>query len=135
MKTSGGKYVAPQPIEVKLQQDPHIQSAVVVGDGRRFVTALIVPEWGLVMRELGLQPPAERLLGEPRVLSLIQKRVDDVNRGLDRFETVKYFRLLPRPLTIEADEITPSMKVKRRVVQEHYRDLIDEMYATPATTA
>ena len=132
LKTSGGKYVAPQPIEVKLQQDRHVQFAVVVGDGRRYVTALIAPDWPLVSRELGLSAPPQELLRDPRVLSVIQRIVDEVNGGLDRFETVKYFRLLPNPLTVESDEITPSLKVKRRVVHEHYRVLIDEMYATPA---
>jgi long-chain acyl-CoA synthetase len=128
IKTSGGKYVAPQPIEVRLQQDPHIQFAIVVGDGRRYVTALIVPDWALVSKELGLNEPPELLVGDPRVAGLIQERVDEVNGGLDRFETVKYFRLLARPLTVESDELTPSLKVRRRAVQEHYRDLIDAMY-------
>ena len=132
LKTSGGKYVAPQPIEVRLQQDRHVQFAVVVGDGRRYVTALIVPDWPLVLRELGLSAPPQELLRDPRVMSVFHRIVDGVNVGLDRFETVKYFRLLANPLTVESDEITPSLKVKRRVVQEHYRALIDEMYATPA---
>jgi long-chain acyl-CoA synthetase len=131
IKTSGGKYVAPQPIEVRLQQDPHVQTAIVVGDGRPFVTALIVPDWELVTKELSLEGPAERLVGEPRVIAMFQKPLDEVNAGLARFETVKHFRLLPRPLTIAADEMTPTLKVKRRVVQEHYRKLIEEMYSRP----
>lgn len=132
LKTSGGKYVAPQPIEVKLQQDRHVQFAVVVGDARRYVTALIVPDWALMSRELGLNAPPRELVRDPRVTSVIQRVVDGVNAGLDRFETVKYFRLLADPLTVENDEITPSLKVKRRVVQEHYRELIDEMYVATA---
>jgi long-chain acyl-CoA synthetase len=128
IKTSGGKFVAPQPIEGKLQQDPHIETAIVVGDGRQFVTALIVPDWDAVTSELALTGPTERLVGEPRLTAMIQKRVDEVNAGLARFETVKYFRLLPRSLSLEADELTPTLKVKRRVVQDRYRDLIDEMY-------
>jgi long-chain acyl-CoA synthetase len=132
IKTSGGKYVAPLPIEVKLQQDAHIETAIVVGDGRRYVTALIVPDWSLLRRELGLQGAPDQLAHDPRVLSTVKKTIDEVNSGIDRFETVKYFRLLPRSLTLEADEITPSMKLKRRVVQEHFRPLIDEMYEQAA---
>lgn len=129
IKTSGGKYVAPQPIELQLQLDPHIDTAVVVGDGRKYVTALIVPNWALVKKELGLEAPAESLVNEPSVTSVIQRRVDAVNKTLDRWETVKYFQLLPRPLSIDNDEITATLKVKKRVVQDHYRDLIDLMYA------
>jgi long-chain acyl-CoA synthetase len=129
IKTSGGKYVAPQPIEAQLQLDPHIQTAIVVGEGRRYVTALIVPNWPLVAREVGSDAPAEQLVDEPAVTSIIQRRVDAVNRMLDRFETVKYFKLLPQPLTIDRDEMTPTLKVRRRVVQDHYRDLIELMYA------
>lgn len=132
LKTSGGKYVAPQPIEVRLQQDRHVQYAVVVGDGRRYVTALIVPDWPLVSRELGLSAPPQALVRDPRVTSMIQRVVDGVNAGLDRFETIKYFRLLAQPFSVESDEITPSLKVKRRVIRERYRALIDEMYAVPA---
>ncbi len=132
IKTSGGKYIAPQPIEVMLQQDPLIQSAVVMGDGRPFATALIVPDWEAVRRELVLEDPPERLVREPRVMNVIQKRVDEVNAGLSRFETVKYFRLLACPLSLAEDEVTPTMKVKRRVVQDHNRDLVDEMYGRKA---
>lgn len=132
IKTLGGKYVAPQPIEVQLQQDPHIQTAVVVGDGRKYATALIVPDWPLVTKELNLSKPPEQLVRDQRVMSMVQKRVDEVNAHLDRFEAVQYFRLLARPLTIEADEITASYKIKRRIVHEHYRALVDEMYATAA---
>lgn len=128
IKTSGGKYVAPQPIEIQLQQDPHIETAVVVGEGRKYVTALIVPNWSLVTRELGLDRPAESLVEDPSVIAVIQKRVDAVNQTLDRFETVKHFKLLGQALSIERDEITATMKVKRRVVHDHYRDLIDRMY-------
>ncbi|HET7420192.1 MAG TPA: long-chain fatty acid--CoA ligase [Candidatus Dormibacteraeota bacterium] len=131
IKTSGGKYVAPQPIEAQLQLDPHIQTAVVVGEGRKYVTALIVPNWPLLMKELGLDRLPEKLVDDPSVRAVVQRRVDVVNKMLDRFETVKYFQLLPRALTIETDEMTPTLKVKRRVVQDHYRDLIDLMYASP----
>ncbi len=128
IKTSGGKYIAPQPIELKLQQDPHIQTAVVVGDGRPFATALVVPEWEAVRSELGLNEPPERLVLEPSVLRMIQARVDEVNSGLSRFETIKGFRLLARPFSLDADEVTPTLKIKRRVVQEHCRDLVEDMY-------
>jgi long-chain acyl-CoA synthetase len=128
IKTSVGKYVAPQPIESRLQQGHLVQTAIVVGDSRPYVTALIAPDWETAAGELGLHGSPEQSVGDLRLRSVIQQQIDQVNAGLDPFETVKYFRLLPRPLSLESGELTPTLKTKRRVVQDHYRNLIDEMY-------
>lgn len=129
MKTSGGKYVAPQPVETALQHDPCIGAAVLVGDGMPYVTALLLPEWNRVRSDLRVSGSPEELAKSPRVLARLQAAVDAVNRERARFETIKYFRVLPRELEIDRGELTPSLKVRRRVVQEHFQPLIDSMYA------
>jgi long-chain acyl-CoA synthetase len=129
IKTSGGKYVAPQPLEARLAGHPLIESAVVVGDERPYVTALIVPDWAALIE-------GDRLPGEPRDLlhdaqatARIQAVVDELNRDLAGFETVKSFRLLTRDFLEVEGELTPTFKVRRRVVEQRYRALIDDMYA------
>ena len=129
IKTAGGKYVAPQPLEAKLQDDPLIERAVVIGDQRPFVTALIVPDWEAVRTRLGVAGEAEKLTSNPKVNAAIQKRVDEVNSKLGSWEQIKYFALLAEDFSEERGEITPSLKVKRRVVQQGYQQQIDEMYS------
>lgn len=128
IKTSGGKYVAPQPLEARLEAYRHVQSAVVVGDGRPYVTALIVPDWEAVIRDEGLHEPPENLVDDPVVCSRFQAMVDELNLELASFETLKYFRLLPRDFAEAEGELTPTLKTKRRVIQQRYQDLIDSMY-------
>jgi long-chain acyl-CoA synthetase len=128
IKTAGGKYVAPQPLEARLQDDPLVERAVVIGDERPYCVALIVPDWQAVRDLLGLEGDPERLVEEPQLISAVQRCVDELNRSLGSWETLKSFRLLPRDLTEEAGELTPTLKVRRRVVQERYRDLIETMY-------
>ncbi len=128
IKTAGGKYVAPQPLEARLQEDPLVERAVVVGDERPYCVALIVPDWQAVRDLLGLEGDPKHLLEEPRLIAAIRRRVDELNRGLGSWETLKSFRLLAQDLTEEAGELTPTLKVRRRVVQERYRDLIETMY-------
>jgi long-chain acyl-CoA synthetase len=110
LKTAGGKYVAPQPIENRLKLHRAILNAVVVGDRRRFPAALIVPAPGAAREE-------------------IQEAVDEVNRSLAPFEKIKKFALLDRDFTIEAGEVTPTLKVRRRIVEERHRSVIDALYA------
>lgn len=128
IKTSGGKYVAPQPLEAKLQGHRYIQSVVVVGDGRPYVTALIVPDWEALVRNEGLEQEPEELISNPRVCELIQVAIDEANHDLASFETVKYFRLLARDFAEAEGELTPTLKTRRRTIQERYRELIDSMY-------
>ncbi len=128
IKTAGGKYVAPQPLEARLQEDPIIERAVVVGDERPYCVALVVPDWSAVRDLLGLEGAPEHLVEDPRLVAAVRRRVDELNRALGSWETLKSFRLLARDLSEEAGELTPTLKVKRRVVQERYRDLIETMY-------
>ena len=132
LKTSGGKFVAPQPIEAALQATRYIETAVLVGDDRPYVTALLVPKWEHLRADLGLDGDPESLVGDPTVIAAIQKSVDEVNSRLAHWETVKYFRLLPRDFEEAHGERTPSLKIKRGVIRRNYANLIDEMYAEGA---
>jgi long-chain acyl-CoA synthetase len=132
LKTSGGKMVAPQPIEGLLKADPAIAQAVLVGDRKKFVAALIVPDFGWLAEQagrLGIRdagPP--ELIRDPRILEIYRGVVERRMEGLPPFERVKRFRLLPRELTQEAGELTPTLKVRRRVVEQRFADLIASMY-------
>ncbi|MFH1681200.1 MAG: long-chain fatty acid--CoA ligase [Candidatus Eisenbacteria bacterium] len=132
IKTSGGKYVAPQPIENRLKLDPYIVSAVVVGNRRKFVSVLLVPDFekvGAYARKRGADFVEHReLLKLDVVRELLEDRLADANKGLASFEQVKKFALLDRDFSIDAGEITPTMKVKRRVVEDRYRKVIDGLY-------
>lgn len=129
-KLSTGKYVAPQTIENKLVNNGYIEQAVVIGYKRKFCSALIVPNYENVARRLNLGAHSEDndLSENKQVRELIQKEVDKVNRQLSPWETVKRFVLLSEQFTIESGELTPTLKVKRPVVNERYQDEIDSMY-------
>jgi len=132
IKTSGGKYVAPQKIENLLKTQAHISQAVVIGNNRKYCTAL------LSLDEDSAQQLHERhgvdrgdraqLVRHPEVVQLIEAQVAEVNRKLAAYESIKYFRLLPGELSENSGELTPSLKIKRKVVESHYSDLIQEMY-------
>jgi long-chain acyl-CoA synthetase len=128
IKTAGGKYVAPQPLESRLQQEATIERAVVLGDERPYVVALVVPDWDAMRAETGIEGAPETLVHDERARAVVQMAVDDLNRDLGSWETIKYFELLPEDFTEARGEITPTLKVKRRVVQARYRDLIETMY-------
>ncbi|MBI1756078.1 MAG: hypothetical protein HYR64_03115 [Fimbriimonas ginsengisoli] len=123
---SNGKNVAPQPIENKLRALPHVQEAVVLGDGMEFCCALIVPAFDGVRAALGL-PPGARLSESAEARALIKREIDGVNKTLASFELVKKFMLLDAMFTIESGELTPTLKVKRKVVRERYASLIEGM--------
>ena len=133
IKTSGGKYVAPQQIEAQVGGDGLIAQVAVLGDLRKFVAALIVPafealeEWA---RSVGVAVRSRaELISDPRVVALYQERVDQHNRALAPWEQIKKFRLLARELTVEDGEITPTQKVRRQRLAEEYAGLVDAMYA------
>jgi long-chain acyl-CoA synthetase len=118
-KTAGGKYIAPLPIEHAMQRNPLVLRAIVVGEGRPYISALVVPDWDAA-RKHGLD--------EAALKASIQKTVDEVNTQLGHWETVKYFTLLPHDFTEEAGELSLKMDVKRKAVADHYRGQIDSMY-------
>ncbi len=138
-KTSGGKYIAPQPIENALVTSPHIVQAVVVGNGRKFPGALIVPAASTVQelaREAGLTTTSYReLLKHPAILAFYRQEVERLTPHLAQWEKIKNIALLENELTIENGELTPTLKVKRRVVDEKYRAEIDSIYSENAAAA
>ena len=130
LKTAGGKYVAPLPLESRLQEERVIEWALLIGDERPFVTALIVPDWEAVRTLHGIAGDPDALVDDPRVRAVVQERVDALNRGLAGFESVRAFTLLPRPFCEANGELTPTLKPRRRVIAQRYREVIDGMYET-----
>jgi len=133
IKTSGGKYVAPQKIENLLKMQPHVSQAVVIGDNRKYCVALITLDQEELARWLagrGIEDVRpETAATDADVQALVQTEVDEVNRHLASFESIKYFRILPGDFSPESGELTPSLKVKRKVVAQRYGPVIEEMYA------
>jgi long-chain acyl-CoA synthetase len=131
--TSGGKKVAPQPIEARLKQHPLVAEAVIVGDRRRFPAALIVPAFEVLgerLKSLGL-PAGDRaaLVGRADVVGLYREIVEALNRDLAQYEQIKQIALLPAEFTIAGGELTPTLKVRRRVIETRWRDTIERLYA------
>jgi long-chain acyl-CoA synthetase len=133
--TAGGKNIAPQPVESELKQSPLVESAVLIGEGRPYVVALLAPDLEGVAawaREHDLDPADHAAaLAHPELAAAYAAVVEGVNARLARFERIKDFRVLPRPFTVDGGELTPTMKVKRRVVAAAYAELIEQMYAKP----
>ncbi len=132
IKTSGGKYVAPQPIENKLKMAEYITNAVIVGNARKFISVLLVPDIARVesfAKEKGITyaSPAE-LIKNDAVKALFDREMDNINAGLASYESIKKYALIEKDFTIEGGEITPTLKVKRKVVETKYKDVIDKMY-------
>ncbi len=131
--TAGGKNIAPQPIENRLKQSPLVDSAVLVGDGRPYIVALISPEFEALAeraRQEGIDfADPIQLVGNPKVEQMYAEIVAAANAGLARYEQIKKFRLLPRPLTVEGGQLTPTLKVKRRVIEMQFAALIESLYA------
>lgn len=132
-KTSNGKYIAPQMIESKLVLDRYFDQAVVVADKRKFVSALIVPDYKLLelyASSNDIQADGrEALCKHPAVLKFFTERIETLQQDLAHYEKIKRFVLLPSPFTMENGELTNTLKVRRRIVYEHYADLIDQIYA------
>jgi long-chain acyl-CoA synthetase len=132
--TAGGKNVAPQPIEALLKRDAIVAEAVLIGDRQRFVAALLIPDFALLeQRRSGGVAGASRevLVGRDDVRELFQPIVDRANSELASFEQVKSFALLPAEFTVEGGELTPTLKVKRRVVADRWKGVIEAIYAAP----
>ena len=130
--TSGGKNVAPQYIENLLKFSPYINDAVVIGDGRKYLTAIIVIDEENVSK-YAQQNKVQfttfaTLTRSEEVINLIQAEVNKVNKQLARVENMRKFRILDKKLYTEDGEVTPTMKVKRKFINTHYGDLIESMY-------
>ena len=129
--TSGGKNIAPQPIENKLKTNRFISEVVMVGNRRNFPAALVVPNYEALAAwagARGISGTREELVRRQEVVAWYQELVASMTGDLAQFEKIKKIALLPRELTQEAGEITPTLKVKRRVVEERYKALIDDLY-------
>ena len=131
-KTSGGKYIAPQQIETLLNEDFYFEQVAAIGDGRKFVSALIVPAFEPLKNWAKSKniPFAshEDLIKHPAVIQFYQERIDELTKNLGQVEKIKKFTLLPNEFTQEKGEITPTQKIRRKVINEHYKDIIEQMY-------
>ncbi len=137
IKTSGGKYVAPQELELRLKAlCPYVSQVLVHGDRRNYVTALVTLDEQAIQvwageRGLGRASPAE-LSARPEVRALLQRHVDELNAGLPHFAAVKRFAILPNEFTEQSGEVTPSHKLKRRVIEQRHRAVLDGLYGDVA---
>jgi long-chain acyl-CoA synthetase len=132
-KTSGGKYIAPQLVEQLIKRSRFVNQVVLVGDRRKFPAALLVPDWEQVRayvahKGIEAQTPAE-LCRHPRIVDLFERQVAQHTAELAKYERVKRIALLEHEFTIDGGELTPTLKVKRRVIDEKYRAVIDRLYA------
>jgi long-chain acyl-CoA synthetase len=133
-KTSGGKFVAPSRVEAAIKRSVYVNQVMLVGDGRAHPAALVSPNWDLVRTELGVTPgiPVEELAKRPGVVQFLTKEVWDYTSDLAKYEQVRKIVILPRELTVESGELSPTLKVKRRVVEARYADEIERLYADAA---
>jgi len=132
IKTSGGKYIAPQRLESLIKSSRFVSQVVVVGNARKFASALIVPNMELVagyaqIKGIGYRDQRD-LISNPRVLDLIERQVNKYTAELARFEKVKKVALLEKEFTIESGELTPTLKPKRSVIEKRYAAVIDRLY-------
>lgn len=132
-KTSGGKYVAPTPIESKLKESIYVEQVMVVGSERKYVGALIVPsvpnlqEWA---RQNGItETDNETLIRNPKVIEMFKELAEGFNKFFNHVEQIKKFELLPYEWTVDGGELTPTLKLKRKVIMEKYRNAIERIYA------
>jgi len=131
-KTSGGKYIAPQPIEQAIKGSRFVNQVVLIGAERKFPAALIVPVWEQLesyckLKGIEVKSRSE-LCSHPRIVDLIQRQIDALTPNLAKYERIKKVALLENEFTIEGGELTPTLKVKRRVIDEKYRDVIEKLY-------
>ena len=139
LKTSGGKFIAPQPIENKLKNNTLVEQAAIVGDTHKFACVLIAPNFPVLEKWAAGQgvgtKDRKELVKNPKVVAEYQRIVDSVNKDLAQYETMKRMTVVPDEWTVESGELTPSMKLKRRVVLKKYEGEIGEFYKDEATAS
>ena len=132
-KTSNGKYIAPQVLETLLGQDKFIEQVTIIGDGRKYVSALIVPDFEELKAYADKKHieyhSIEELVNSPDIHKMMEDRINDYQKDLASYEQIKRFVLLPKAFTMESGELTNTLKIKRAVISKRYRPLIDAMYA------
>lgn len=130
--TAGGKNVAPAPIEHALKRSKYIEDVCLIGDQRKFISAIIIPNFENLKiwaaRQNLIYSTDSELIGNNEIVQLMMEEIENLQSDFARYEKVKKFILLPQPLTIENGEITPSLKIKRNIVEEHYKEQIDSLY-------
>ena len=131
-KTSGGKYIAPSHIEQMVRASRFISQAILIGDRRKFPSALIVPNFEMLEsyaehKGLNLRSPAE-FCRHPRIIDLIDRQIAEHTTGLSQYEKIKKFALIENEMTVDGGELTPTLKIRRRIVDEKYKSVIDKMY-------
>lgn len=137
LKTSGGKYIAPQPLENLLKQIPLVSDALVIGDGRKYITTLIALDRDAAARLVHADAAIDlaALTQDPRVIAAVQLGIDAINHDLASYESIKYFRILPTELSVADGALTPTLKLKRKVVCAQFAALIASMYDDALTGA
>ncbi len=133
-KTSGGKYVAPQVMENRFKASRFIEQIVVIGENRKFPAALIVPSYDFVRewaKRKGFEISGDNaaLIAQPEVVKRIEQEVEAFNQEFGKFEQIKKIRLLPKEMSIDSGELTPTLKLKRKVINQKYAELIESIYA------
>jgi long-chain acyl-CoA synthetase len=132
-KTSNGKYIAPQVLETMLGQDKFIEQVAIIGDGRKYVSALIVPDFEELKAYADKKHIEHRtiedLVNNSEIHKMVEERINDYQKGLAAYEQIKRFVLLPKAFTMESGELTNTLKIRRAVINKRYRPLIDAMYA------
>lgn len=135
-KTSGGKYVAPQPIENKCKESPFIEQVMVVGNERKFVSALIVPSFNMLKRWMSQNnipfTSNEEAVKNPDVIAMYEKVVERYNSGFNHVEQIKKFALMPHEWGVETGEMTPKLSLKRKAIIDKYKNEIEKIYNTGA---
>jgi len=130
--TSGGKNIAPHPIELAITAKPYIDQVCLLGDAKKYITALIVPDFSELHRfskHNGIPAGSDKdLVNNDQIKALIQKQIDEVNETLPRYEQIKYYKVLDKPFSVESGELTPTLKLKRRIVLEKHKDEIESLY-------
>lgn len=136
MKTSNGKYVAPQPLENLLSNNNFVNQVMVVAEGKPFVTALIIPNFEALKEQVEKMNITfttwDEVVNSEKIKEFYHEKIEEIQKGLSGFEKVKKFVLMPAEFEINSGEITPTLKVKRNVVLKKYADVIDRMYANSA---
>jgi len=132
-KTSGGKYVAPQLLENAMKQSGFIEQILVVGDGEKMPAALIQPNWDFIeewskRKDKGIPTDPKEAIKSEKLINRIQKEIDRYNATFGKWEMIKTFQLTPDVWSIEAGHLTPTMKAKRKVIKEMYKDLYEKLY-------
>jgi long-chain acyl-CoA synthetase len=133
-KTSGGKYVAPQPMENKFKESIYIEQIMVIGENQKFPAALVVPAWDQLRDWAGRNIPGSdtsfsSLANNPHVISLIDAAIKEGNKDFGNWEQVKKFEIIPGEWTIDGGEVTPTLKLKRKPILQKYQDLVKKIYA------